>query len=78
MDNNLSIRIKDDAENVNSILEEIAIQTRKINEFETGYDSNTLAFELRESRQANLEKLGKLMKMILKTIKTSYIHMHLP
>ena len=63
MDNNLSIRINDDAENINSILEEIAIQTRKINEFETGYDSNTLAFELRESRQANLEKLGKLLNI---------------
>ena len=63
MDDNLSIRINDDIAEVNSILDEIALQTKKINEFETPYDAKTVAFELRESRQANLEKLGKLMNI---------------
>lgn len=63
MDDNLNMRLNDDVASVNSILEEIALQTKKINEFETPYDAKTVAFELRESRQANLEKLGKLMNI---------------
>ncbi len=63
MSGNLSIRIKDDVSNVNSILKEIALQTKKINDFEKPYDAKVVAFELRESRQANLEKLGKLMNV---------------
>lgn len=72
MDENLSLRINGDVADVNSILEEIAIQTKKINEFETGYDSTTLAFELRESRQANLEKLGKLMNIQVSETSNSF------
>lgn len=63
VDENLSWRIDGDVTDVNSILGDIAVQTKKINEFETGYDPTTSAYELRESRQANLEKLGKLMNI---------------
>ena len=62
MDENLTLRMKEEVVQVNAILEEIALQTQKINEFEKPY-TNDKAFELRESRQANLEKLGRLMQI---------------
>ena len=62
MEENMTLRIQDEAEEVNALLEEIALQTQKINEFEKPH-LNDKAFELRESRQANLEKLGHLMQI---------------
>lgn len=62
MDENLTLRIQEEVGEVNAILEEIALQTQKINDFEKPYHSDK-AFELRESRQANLEKLGRLMQI---------------
>lgn len=62
MDENMTFRIQEEVEEVNALLEEIALQTQKINDFEKPYHHDK-AFELRESRQANLEKLGRLMQI---------------
>lgn len=62
MEGTLTIRIQEEVGEVNDLLEEIALQTQKINDFEKPYHDEK-AFELRESRQANLEKLGRLMQI---------------
>ena len=62
MDEYLTLRMEEEVEDINTLLEEIALQTQKINDFEKPY-RNEKAFELRESRQANLEKLSRLMKI---------------
>ena len=71
MDENMTLRIQEEAEQVNAILEEIALQTQKINDFEKPYRQDK-AFELRESRQANLEKLGRLMQIDVAENGTSF------
>lgn len=71
MDENLNLRIQEEVDQVNDILEEIALQTQKINDFEKPYH-NDKAFELRESRQANLEKLGRLMQIEVTETETTF------
>ena len=60
MQENLSAKMAEEVNQVNLILKEIALQTQKINTFEMPDDLDK-AFELRENRQANLEKLAKLL-----------------
>lgn len=64
MENNIDLRINDEVNEVNRLLSEIALQTQKINDFENPH-THTKAFELRESRQANLERLGRLMDIAI-------------
>ena len=62
VDEDLVQQMQQEVEEVNTLLEEIALQTKKINDFEKPRD-NEKAFEIRESRQANLEKLSTLMNI---------------
>ena len=71
MDENMTLRIQEEVKQVNALLEEIALQTQKINDFEKPYH-NDKAFEMRESRQANLEKLGRLMQIDVAEDGTSF------
>lgn len=70
-DENLALSIQQNLNEINSLLGQIADQTKKILDFEVPRPNET-ALEIRENRQGSLEKLAKLIDFEIEETKTDF------